>query len=135
MLLVQLRCPFCLLLKGSLIDLHLFGRLPSLPLCLWGVGGSLCTLVGQGEWVPPALPPALCPPLTATSSSRLGAGGGGGEAEVGLVPSVSALALLYLGFFPFAVLPGLRQGRKQQLEPSEGYSVQANKCRSLAGTS
>lgn len=58
------------------------------------------------------------------------------EAGFGLVPPVSALALLYLGFFfPFAVLPGLHWGRNQQLEQTEGYSVQANKCGSLAGTS
>lgn len=74
-----------------------------------------------------------CVPPTATSSSRLW---GQGEAGVGLVPPVSALALLYLGvFFPFAVLLGLWQGGKQQLEQSEGYDVQANKCGSLAGTS
>lgn len=40
MLGIQLGCLFYLLLKGSLMDLHLFGRLPSLPQCLHGRGGG-----------------------------------------------------------------------------------------------
>lgn len=102
-----------------------------------GVGGegegSLCTLCGTRGTGAPCAPAWPVSPPTATSSSRLW---GQGEAGVGLVPPVSALALLYLGFFlPFAVLPGLWRGGKQQLEQSEGYDVQANKCGSLAGTS
>lgn len=75
MLQVQLRCPFCLLLKGSLIDLHLFGRLPSLPCCLHG-GGSLCTLHGTRGAGAPCAPACPVSPHTATSSSRLGRWGG-----------------------------------------------------------
>jgi len=48
----ELRCPFCLLSKGSLMDLRLSGRLPSLPRCLRG-GGSLCTLRSRLPGVPP----------------------------------------------------------------------------------
>lgn len=58
MLQVWLRCPFCLLLKGSLMDLHLFGWLHSLPHCLHG-GAACAPFLGQGEQVPPALPSAL----------------------------------------------------------------------------
>lgn len=64
-----------------------------------------------------------------TSSSRQG------EAGVDLVLSVSTPALRYLGFLPFAVLSGLWQARKQQLEQWESYGVQTSKRRSLAGTS
>lgn len=58
---VWLRCPFCLLLKGSVMDLHLFGWLHPLPHCLHG--GAVCApFVGPGEQVPPA-PRAACDSL------------------------------------------------------------------------
>lgn len=97
MLQVQLRCLFCLLLKGSPMYLHLFGRLPSLPRCLHGES-SLRTLRGTRGADAHYAPSCPVSPHTATFSSRLG---GQGEAGVGLVPPVSALALLYLGFSSF----------------------------------